>query len=150
MGEPSGQDQVRGYVEQKIQEAISSGAFDDLPGKGKPLELNDWTDVDPAMRLVFHLLQNAGMAPAWLEKQKEVRVEIMQVRSTLRRSLKHPIDHIKRDAEQQFKAECERLNGIIQSVNLEAPAISLHLRLLNCERELALAKAGLNTKEDQP
>jgi hypothetical protein len=143
MGDSSGQDQVRGYVEQKIQEAISNGTFDDLPGKGRPLKLNDQTQVDPGMRLAFHILQNAGMAPAWLEKQKDMRAEITHARNILRRSLKHPTEQTGKDAEVQFRTECERLNRIIQSINLEAPAVSLHIRSLDCEKELAVAKAEI-------
>ncbi|MDR2620656.1 MAG: DUF1992 domain-containing protein [Propionibacteriaceae bacterium] len=35
-----------GFVERKLREALASGAFDDLPGSGKPLRLRYERDPD--------------------------------------------------------------------------------------------------------
>jgi hypothetical protein len=47
-------------AEQKIAEAVSRGEFDDLPGAGKPLELDDDALVPEDMRLACRILRNAG------------------------------------------------------------------------------------------
>jgi len=48
-------------AERKIEQAIARGEFDDLPGAGRPLDLDD---VDPLLpeelRMAFWLLKNAG------------------------------------------------------------------------------------------
>ncbi len=52
-------------AERKIEEAIERGEFDDLPGAGQPLDLED---LDPSLpeelRLAYRILRNAGMSTA--------------------------------------------------------------------------------------
>jgi hypothetical protein len=59
-------------AESKIQAAMARGEFDDLPGRGKPLPLEDLSGVPPELRLGFKLLRNAGCLPPELEARKEV------------------------------------------------------------------------------
>jgi hypothetical protein len=58
--------------ESKIQAAMAHGEFDDLPGRGKPLPLDDLSGVPAELRLCFRLLRNAGCLPPELEARKEV------------------------------------------------------------------------------
>lgn len=59
-------------VERLIREAQEEGRFDDLPSHGEPLQLpEDLATGDLAM--AHHLLRNAGVAPPWIEADKEVR-----------------------------------------------------------------------------
>jgi len=46
--------------EEKIREAYQNGEFDDLPGFGKPLELEDLSSVPEELRLAYRLLKNAN------------------------------------------------------------------------------------------
>ena len=48
-------------AERKIQEAIEEGAFDDLPGKGQPIDLDDDPMTPPHLRLSNRVLKNAGV-----------------------------------------------------------------------------------------
>ncbi|MBV8032634.1 MAG: DUF1992 domain-containing protein [Betaproteobacteria bacterium] len=50
-------------AERKIAEAVSSGEFDDLPGRGKPLELDDDPLVPEDLRMAYRILRNAGYVP---------------------------------------------------------------------------------------
>jgi len=59
-------------AEQKIQEAIARGEFDDLPGSGKPLELDDDPLVPEDLRVAYRVLKNAGFVPPELETRKEI------------------------------------------------------------------------------
>jgi hypothetical protein len=59
-------------AESKIQAAMARGDFDDLPGRGKPLPLEDLSRVPPDLRMGFKLLRNAGCLPPELEARKEV------------------------------------------------------------------------------
>lgn len=60
-------------VEQRIQEALDRGDFDDLPGKGKPIPIEDDSMVPEELRLAYKILKNAGCLPPELELQKEIR-----------------------------------------------------------------------------
>jgi hypothetical protein len=59
-------------VEQRIAEAIEAGAFDDLPGAGRPLELDDDRLVPEELRAAFRILRNAGFLPPEVERRREV------------------------------------------------------------------------------
>ena len=59
-------------AEQKIAEAIANGDFDDLPGSGKPLELDDDALVPEDLRLAYRLLKNAGFVPPEVETLNEI------------------------------------------------------------------------------
>ena len=59
-------------VEQRIKEAMEKGEFDDLPGKGKPLPLEDDSHVPEDLRLAYKLLKNADCLPPELLEKKEI------------------------------------------------------------------------------
>jgi hypothetical protein len=59
-------------AEQKIAEAIARGEFDDLPGAGKPLELDDDAHIPEDLRVAFRILKNAGYVPPEVESLREV------------------------------------------------------------------------------
>lgn len=65
-------------AEQRIQEAQANGEFDDLPGKGKPLQLDDDAMVPEDLRIAYKILKNAGCTPPELAlKQEIVQIEDM-------------------------------------------------------------------------
>jgi len=59
-------------VEEKILEAQRAGAFDNLPGKGKPLELEDLSWIPEELRVAYHILKNAHVLPPEAELLKEI------------------------------------------------------------------------------
>jgi hypothetical protein len=59
-------------VERRIEEAMARGEFDDLPGAGKPLALDDDPLVPEELRVAYRILKNAGAVPAELEEICEV------------------------------------------------------------------------------
>src|SRR5437879_3698105 len=63
---------IRAVAERKIQEAIDEGAFDNLPGKGKPLKLDDDPFTPPHLRLANRILKNAGVLPDWMQLEKDI------------------------------------------------------------------------------
>ena len=60
-------------VERKIREAEIKGVFDNLPGQGKPLNLEDNSNVPEDLRLAYKVLKNANCLPPELELKKEIR-----------------------------------------------------------------------------
>jgi hypothetical protein len=59
-------------VEERILEAQRAGLFDNLPGKGKPLQLDDQSWVPEDLRVAYHLLKNAHVLPPEAELLKEI------------------------------------------------------------------------------
>ena len=58
-------------AEQHIKAALEKGELSQLPGEGKPLQLDDDSLVPPELRAGYRLLKNAGFLPAELELRRE-------------------------------------------------------------------------------
>lgn len=58
-------------VEERIVESMRDGAFDGLPGTGKPLELDDDRLVPEELRVAYRILKNAGFLPPEIEARRE-------------------------------------------------------------------------------
>jgi len=59
-------------AEAKIKEAMERGDFDNLPGKGQPLVLDDLSGIPEEHRVGYILLKNAGFAPEELQVKKDI------------------------------------------------------------------------------
>ncbi len=71
-------------IEAKIQQAMSEGAFDNLPGKGKPLNIGTYMQVPEHLRTAYHVLRNAGYLPEEVRLKRELeelKEKIKQCRS---------------------------------------------------------------------
>ena len=127
-------------IDRQIREAMEEGAFDELPFQGERIPLEDDSAAGD-WALAHRMLRNAGVAPPWIETDKEVRELLAQrdailVRAPNSSALGRPRD----------RAELARLveaaNRAILRLNGEAPTERQHRRLLDVERELeALARA---------
>ncbi|MBW2029355.1 MAG: DUF1992 domain-containing protein [Deltaproteobacteria bacterium] len=60
-------------VEQRIREAQENGHFDNLAGKGRPLDLEDDSNIPEDLRLAYKILKNANCLPPELQEKKEIR-----------------------------------------------------------------------------
>jgi len=61
-------------IEKRIQDAQNNGDFDNLPGKGKPIDLEDDRNIPEDLRLTYKILRNADCLPPELQLKKEIRV----------------------------------------------------------------------------
>ena len=66
-------DIVDQIVERKIAEAVERGDFDDLPGAGRPLEIEEDLLVPAELRVAYRLLKNAGYVPDEVKLFAEIR-----------------------------------------------------------------------------
>lgn len=83
-------------AEQHIKAALEKGELSNLPGSGKPLQLDDDSHVPPELRAGYRLLKNAGFLPPELE----LRREAMEVNDLIRQL--DPADH-------RYQDHCHRL-----------------------------------------
>jgi hypothetical protein len=81
---------IERMAEQRILEAQRNGEFDNLPGKGKPLELEDLSWVPQDLRIGYKVLKNAHVLPPEAELLKDIH--------TLEDLLKHVEDEGERKA----------------------------------------------------
>src|SRR5207244_11886023 len=58
-------------AEEKIRDAIRAGVFNDLPGAGRPLALDDDTLIPEELRIAYRILKNAGCLPPEIKTRKE-------------------------------------------------------------------------------
>jgi DnaJ family protein C protein 28 len=70
------------WIDQQIREAQQRGAFDDLPGKGRPLDLTP-NPYAQDREIAFKILKDAGYAPEWIELDKAIRGKLERARATL-------------------------------------------------------------------
>jgi hypothetical protein len=59
-------------AENRIKEAIEAGEFDNLRGRGQPLDLNDDSHIPPELRMAYKILKNADCLPPELTLRQEV------------------------------------------------------------------------------
>lgn len=59
------------WAERHINDAQAKGEFDDLPGSGEPLALDDDSHIPPELRAGYRSLKNSGCLPPELELRRE-------------------------------------------------------------------------------
>ncbi len=98
-------------AEEKIREAMENGEFDNLPGKGKPLHLEDDRHIPSDLRLSYKILKNADCLPPELELRKEIV------------NTKNLLAGIQ-DTQEKYK-HMQRLNYLIMKLNILRPSSPL-------------------------
>lgn len=73
-------------IEALIKEAQARGEFDNLPGKGKPIDLTEYFNTPEDIRTAQAMLKNAGMVP--------VEIGLLQEIATLKESLASAQDDV--------------------------------------------------------
>ncbi len=63
---------IQFIAERRIEEAQAQGVFDNLPGRGRPLQLEDMSHVPEDLRMAYKILSNAGCLPPELAERKEL------------------------------------------------------------------------------
>ena len=59
-------------VESLLKEAIEKGEFDNLPNKGKKLDLTEYFNTPEEVRVAASILKNAGIKPREVDILKEI------------------------------------------------------------------------------
>ena len=59
-------------VDEKIEEAIATGEFDNLPGKGEPLDLDAYFATPEHLRMGYSILKNADIIPEEIELLRQI------------------------------------------------------------------------------
>ncbi|XP_031102395.1 dnaJ homolog subfamily C member 28-like [Ipomoea triloba] len=70
-------------VEQRIWHSMEQGQFENLPGKGKPLDLSSNPHAEDTL---YRILSRNKCAPEWVELNKEIRDKVAVWRSSLKKA----------------------------------------------------------------
>mgnify|MGYP005839141671 FL=1 len=120
-------------AEEKIRSAIESGQWDNLPGKGKPLQWRDNPFEPPEWRMAYSLIRQNGFSLPWMEERKEIDAEVQQFRAQLSSGLRSVNSTQVKD---WAKRQIDRLNRRIFRYNLGVPLDRFQVLPLNLEREM--------------
>ena len=123
-------------VSQQIEEAMRAGAFDNLPGKGKPLDLGKNPNAPADMELANKILKDNDLSPGWIADRKEMLAKIDDLRRRLadawdRRTPARWTADLAR-----FQSEIDDLNPKIATVNLGMAISRLEIFRLSLDYEL--------------
>jgi DnaJ family protein C protein 28 len=135
-------------IEEHIRKAIEEGKFNDLPGKGKPINLDDNPHADPEWDLAYHMLKGAGFTLPWIETRQEILTLLEEQRQTLRQAWNWRTENLPKDptntlvaaewqrALEAFRDQITRLDRRIVVLNLEVPNPRFQLARLQVEKEI--------------
>jgi hypothetical protein len=70
-------------ADRKIRDAQEEGVFDNLPGKGQPLNLDFDPRVPPEQRAAYRLMKEARLVPGWIEIEKDIRERFEKLSAAL-------------------------------------------------------------------
>jgi hypothetical protein len=60
-------------IESRIKKAQEQGAFEDLPGSGQPIPIEDDRHIPEDLRMAHKILKNADCLPPEVQLRKEIR-----------------------------------------------------------------------------
>jgi hypothetical protein len=127
-------------VERQIREAMEDGAFDHLPFEGERLPLED-DSAAGERALGFRVLRNAGVAPPWIEADKDVRGLLADRDALLARAVGAGEPSWPR-LRRELEGIVLDVNRAIERLNSEAPSDRQHRRPLDLGEELARLEAA--------
>ena len=63
---------IESAIERQIKEAMARGEFDNLSGKGKPLDLEAYFNTPEDLRMAYSILKSNDFVPEEVEIMKEI------------------------------------------------------------------------------
>jgi DnaJ-like protein len=133
--EPSRQKVRETLIERQIREAMEDGRFDDLPHQGERLPLED-DALAGEWASAYRMLKSAGVAPAWIEADKQARALLDERDRLLARAPGLSPLGLRRGRD-EMRRLIDAANRAIGRVNIEAPTDRQQRRPLDVGVELA-------------
>jgi DnaJ family protein C protein 28 len=130
-------------AEDKIKAAQERGEFDNLPGKGKPLHLEENPHEPEDWRIAFHILRNSGVRPPWMETAAEIERELEAARQEAASAFRHAASPSAwRRQAARFLDRIAALNRKIFHYNLQVPSSRFQRLPIDPAKELAAIEGG--------
>ena len=137
-------------IDEMIENGRSQGIFDDLKGKGKPLNLNK-NPFNQNSEIADSLLKENKMVPAWLAQRNDTQTEIEALRQKISRTwrrydqeyrfaqgagIRSGLEIAWDDEIKKWEAAILKINKLIDSYNLKRPVNNLEMYKLRLDDEL--------------
>ena len=124
-------------VDRVIRQAMEEGEFNDLPGEGKPLDINDDPNTPPDLQLAYKIMRDNGIAPNWVSQGGELEAKQTGWRARLKAEYKRSGNPVNwESARAQLSEELDKLIRDILSYNLKLPPGVAHRPLMDMQREI--------------
>jgi len=141
-------------ADEAIRQAIEAGKFDNLPGKGKPIQWERINTIrenplaDPEWQLAYTMLRSSGYTLPWIEVRQEIETDLGAARAALGRSWAWRQDALAagqalaaiepewQRAVALYRQRAEALNRRIQAYNIQAPLAQFQKTLINIEQDI--------------
>ena len=142
-------DQPQRSLDEQIRHAILDGQFDNLPGKGKPLDLSQNPHEDPSWRMAFNMLRSSGHTLPWIETRKEIEIEYQEIKKSLTLAWIWRCEACEQDQHHELvedewqralkscKQKMAKLNKKIFAYNLEVPSNQFQRRIISIDHLIA-------------
>jgi DnaJ family protein C protein 28 len=134
-------------IDDILNQAMENGDFDNLPGAGKPLNLNNAdSHGDPTWKLAHRIMKENEIVPPWIAEKKDIQQKLEAARGKLRKAwewrksapvmeLAKAEAHWQR-AQDTFRMKVDALNKRIFDFNLSTTILSQHMLPIRAEREI--------------
>ena len=121
-------------IDAAIREAQARGDFDNLPGRGRPIDLG--SEPDDEAWLANHLLREQGFRPAWIEDGRAIATAVAELEAWLARQLAAAPGGVGPDRaalEAEYLRRVAEINARIDRFNLSVPTTSVQRRRVDPE-----------------
>lgn len=126
-------------AEEKIRDAIAAGEFDNLPGKGKPLDLGEPPGMRPEDRLGYLVLKNGRFLPEYLQlpfwalKNREQNLHLWRGKRVQSRTLSQRLNRLNQTYREERRWLRERLSETASQIedtvqHLQASMVEKEIR----------------------
>jgi DnaJ homolog subfamily C member 28 len=123
---------------ERIRAAMEEGKFDNLPGMGKPLNLDDHPYEPEDMRMANNLLRSNNFTLDWIEIGKEIEASLEKAR----RSYISKKSFSEEQARTEFSNAIAALNRQILDYNLRVPSAVFQRPILDLQIEINLIQSN--------
>lgn len=130
----------REKIASQIDSAYKRGEFDNLPGAGKPLNL-DQNPFTKESAIANELLKNSGFSLPFVQEKEEILTAVSQAEKKLLRVWERYDGTEKsrirwQKAKETFTQQMTSINKRILTFNLKAPSVQLHIPSIRIEERI--------------
>ena len=99
---------IEKFVEDQIKKAMAEGEFDNLPGKGQPIDLEAYFQTPEHLRLCYSILKNSQFIPEEVQMLKDIEALREQLAACSDEAQKDQLAKTLRDKVLSFNLVMER------------------------------------------
>jgi DnaJ family protein C protein 28 len=114
-------------IDRLLREAVEEGVFDNLPGRGEPLNLEQSPFEEPLAGTFARILRDNGATHPILEARRAIEAEVEDMRR----------QYLRDRRDDRFIERANALNREIRLFNVKSPLPNFHLDRIDAARELA-------------